>query len=198
MADEYRVQDAALDLLLRKARSHGEFTDEPVPDAALRQAHELMKWGPTSANSQPARFLYLRSPESRERLRPALSATNLDKTLKAPLVAIVAYDTRFWEHLPRMFHNPEAINWFKDKGAHTEITAFRNGTLQGAYYLLALRAVGLDCGAMSGFDNAKVDAAFFPDGRLKSNFLVNIGYGTGKGIVPRNPRLTFEEACRVA
>ena len=191
------ADDKTLDLLLRKARTHSDFTDQPVSDDTLRAAHDLMKWGPTSANSQPARFLYLRSRESRERLRPALAATNLEKTLKAPVIALVAYDTRFWEHLPRMFHNPEAINWFKDKGAHTETTAFRNGTLQGAYYLLALRAVGLDAGAMSGFDNAKVDAAFFPEGRLKSNFLVNIGYGNGKGIPPRNPRLGFDEACRV-
>ena len=190
------ADDKTLDLLLRKARTHSDFTDQPVTDEVLRAAHELMKWGPTSANSQPMRILYLRSKESREKLRPALSATNLEKTLKAPVIAIVAYDTRFWEHLPRMFHNKEAINWFKDKGAHTETTAFRNGTLQGAYYLLALRAVGLDSGAMSGFDNAKVDAAFFPDGRLKSNFLVIIGYGTGKNIPPRNPRLTFEETCR--
>lgn len=191
------ADDKTLDLLLRKARTHSDFTDKPVSDDTLRAAHDLMKWGPTSANSQPARFLYLRSRESRERLRPALAATNLEKTLKAPVIALVAYDTRFWEHLPRMFHNPEAINWFKDKGAHTETTAFRNGTLQGAYYLLALRAVGLDAGAMSGFDNAKVDAAFFPEGRLKSNFLVNIGYGSGKGIPPRNPRLSFDETCRV-
>jgi len=192
MADE-----EILDRILRKARSHGDFTDKPVSDEALRAAHDLMKWGPTTANSQPARFVYLRTPESREKLRPALSATNREKTLKAPLVAIVAYDMRFWENLPRMFHNPDAINWFKDKGTHTEVTALRNSSLQGAYYLLALRAVGLDCGAMSGFDNAKLDAAFFPDGRLKSNFLVNIGYGTGKGIPPRNPRLTFEETCRI-
>ena len=191
------TDDQMLDLMLRKARSHGDFTDRPVPEDALRAAHELMKWGPTSANSQPMRILYLRSKEAREKLRPSLSATNLEKTMKAPLVALVAYDTRFWENLPRMFHNPDAINWFKDKGAHTEITAFRNGTLQGGYYLLALRAVGLDCGAMSGFDLAKADAAFFPDGRLKSNFLVNIGYGTGKGIAPRNPRLSFEETCRI-
>lgn len=191
------ADDETLDLLLRKARSHGDFLQTPVSEETLRAAHQLMQWGPTSANSQPARFIYLRSPESREKLRPALSATNLEKTMKAPVVAIVAYDTRFWEHLPRMFHNPEAINWFRDKGAHAEITAFRNGTLQGAYYLLALRAVGLDCGAMSGFDNAKVDAAFFPDGRLKSNFLVNIGYGSGKGLAPRNPRLTFEETSRI-
>jgi len=186
-----------LDLLLREARTHSDFIDRPVGEELLRAAHDLMKWGPTSANSQPARFLYLRSPDSREKLRAALSAANLEKTLKAPLVCIVAYDTRFWEHLPRMFHNPEAIHWFKDKGAHTEATAFRNGTLQGAYYMLALRAVGLDCGAMSGFDNAKVDAAYFADGRLKSNFLVNIGYGSGKGIPPRNPRLSFEESCRL-
>ena len=191
------TDEKILDLILRKARSHGDFTDRPVPEELLRAAHELMKWGPTSANSQPMRILYLRSKEAREKLRPSLSATNLEKTMKAPLVALVAYDTRFWENLPRMFHIPDAINWFKDKGAHTEITAFRNGTLQGGYYLLALRAVGLDCGAMSGFDLAKADAAFFPDGRLKSNFLVNIGYGTGKGIVPRNPRLSFEETCRI-
>jgi len=190
------ADDKTLDLLLRKARTHSDFTDTPVSDEVLRAAHELMKWGPTSANSQPMRVVYLRSKESREKLRPALAATNLEKTLKAPLVAIVAYDIRFWEHLPRMFHNPDAINWFKDKGAHTETTAFRNGTLQGAYYLLALRAVGLDCGAMSGFDNGKVDAAFFAEGRVKSNFLVMIGYGSGKNIPPRNARLTFEETCR--
>ena len=191
------ADDKTLDLILRHARTHVEFRDKPVEEKLLRQAHELMKWGPTSANSQPMRILYLRSQESRERLRPALSAVNVEKTMKAPLVAIVGHDLRFWEHLPRVFHNPDAINWFKDKGAHTETTAFRNGTLQAGYYLLALRAVGLDCGAMSGFDNAKVDAAFFPDGRCKSNFLVNIGYGTGQGIAPRNPRLTFEETCRM-
>ena len=186
-----------LDVMLRTARSHGDFEDRPVPEALLREAHDLMKWGPTSANSQPMRILYLSTKSSREKLKPALSATNLDKTMQAPLTALVSYDTRFWEHLPRMFHNPAAIDWFKYKGAHTETTALRNATLQGGYYLLALRAVGLDCGAMSGFDNAKADAAFFPDGRFKSNFLVNIGYGTGKGIVPRNPRLSFDETCRI-
>ena len=190
------TDEKMLDLILRKARSHGDFSERPVPEEALRAAHELMKWGPTSANSQPMRILYLRSKEAREKLRPTLSATNLEKTMKAPLVALIAHDLRFWENLPRMFHNPQAISWFKDKGAHTEVTAFRNGTLQAGYYLLALRAAGLDCGAMSGFDNAKADAAFFPDGRCKSNFLVNIGYGTGQGLPPRNPRLSFEETCR--
>lgn len=196
MADEYKAGDAALDLLLRKARSHGTFHDRPVDQALLRAAHELMKWGPTTANSQPARIFYLYSKESREKLRPALAAVNLEKTIKAPLVAIVAYDTRFYEHLPRLYHNPDAINWY-DKPAVAEPNAFRNSSLQGAYLIIALRAVGLDCGAMSGFDNAKLDAAFFPDGRLRSNFLINIGYGTGAGLPPRNPRLTFEEQCRL-
>jgi len=189
------ADEGTLDLILRNARSYGDFEDRPVPEELLRAAHELMKWGPTTANSQPMRVLYLRSPESREKLRPALSATNAAKTMKAPLVAIVAYDTRFWEHLPRLFHNPDAINWY-NKPAVAEIHGFRNGSLQGAYLILALRAVGLDCGAMSGFDNAKVDAAFFPDGRLKSNFLINIGYGIGAKLPPRNPRFSFEETCR--
>jgi len=185
-----------LDLILREARTHADFLDKPVSDELLRAAHDLMKWGPTTANSQPARILYLRSRESREKLRPALGPVNVEKTMKAPLVAIVAYDTRFYEHLPRLYHNPDAIKWYSppDKA---EINGFRNGSLQGAYLIIALRAVGLDCGAMSGFDNAKVDAAFFPDGRFKSNFLINIGYGTGKGIPPRGHRFTFDEQCRI-
>ena len=185
-----------LDLLLREARSYAQFEDKPVPQELLRAAHELMKWGPTTANSQPARVLYLYSRESREKLGPALSAVNLEKTLKAPLVAIVAYDTRFYEYLPRLYHNPDAINWYS-KPAVAEVHGFRNGSLQGAYLILALRAVGLDCGPMSGFDNAKVDAAFFPDGRLKSNFLINIGYGIAAKLPPRNYRFTFEEQCRI-
>lgn len=190
------TDEKTFDLILRKARSYAEFEDKPVPQELLRAAHELMKWGPTTANSQPARILYLFSQEAKERLRPALSAVNLEKTLKAPVVAIVAYDTRFYEHLPRLYHNPDAINWYKapDKA---EINGFRNGSLQGAYLILALRAVGLDCGPMSGFDNAKVDAAYFPDGRLKSNFLINIGYGIAAKLPPRNYRFTFEEQCRI-
>ena len=189
------ADEGTLDLILRNARSYGDFEDKPVPDELLRAAHDLMKWGPTTANSQPMRVLYLKSRESREKLRPALSPVNAAKTIKAPMVAIVAYDTRFWEHLPRLYHNPDAINWY-NKPPVAEIHGFRNGSLQGAYLILALRAVGLDCGAMSGFDNAKVDAAFFPDGRLKSNFLINIGYGIGTRLPPRNPRLSFEESCR--
>ena len=196
MADEKLADEKTLDILLRSARSHGDFLDRPVSEASLRAAHDLMKWGPTTANSQPGRIFYLVSSESKQRLKPALSPVNAEKTMKAPAVALVAYDTRFFEHLPRLYHNPDAINWYSppDKA---EINGFRNGTLQGAYLILALRAVGLDCGPMSGFDNAKVDAAFFPDGRLKSNFLINIGYGTGRGIPPRNPRFSFEEQCRI-
>ena len=190
------TDEKLLDVMLREARTHSDFHDRPVPEALLRRAHDLMKWGPTTANSQPARVVYLQTRESREKLRPALSAVNLEKTMKAPLTAIVAYDTRFYELLPCLYHKPEAINWY-NKPAVAEVNGFRNGSLQGAYLILALRAVGLDCGAMSGFDNAKVDAAFFPDGRLKSNFLINIGYGTGKGLPPRNPRLAFDEVCRI-
>ena len=196
MADAKIADEKTLDILLREARTHGDFLDKPVGEALLRAAHELMKWGPTTANSQPGRILFLVSRESKERLKPALSPVNVEKTLKAPVVALVAYDTRFFELLPRLYHNPDAINWYSppDKA---EVNGFRNGSLQGAYLILALRAVGLDCGAMSGFDNAKVDAAFFPDGRFKSNFLINIGYGSGKGIPPRNPRLSFDEQCRI-
>ena len=190
------TDDKTLDLILRNARSYGDFLDKPVAVELLRAAHDLMKWGPTTANSQPARILYLRSRESREKLRPALSAVNLEKTMKAPLVAMVAYDTRFYEHLPRLYHNPDAINWY-NKPAVAEINGFRNGSLQGAYLILALRAVGLDCGPMSGFDNATADMAYFPDGRLKSNFLINIGYGIGAKLPPRNPRFTFDEICRI-
>jgi 3-hydroxypropanoate dehydrogenase len=190
------TDEEMLDRILRKARSFAGFENRPVPESLLRAAHELMKWGPTTANSQPARIFYLVSQEEKNKLGPALSNINREKTLKAPVVAIVAYDTRFYENLPRLYHNPDAINWYKapDKAG---INGFRNGSLQGAYLILALRAVGLDCGPMSGFDNAKVDAAFFPDGRLKSNFLINIGYGVADDLPPRNYRFTFEEQCRI-
>jgi len=194
------VDYKTLDALFRKARTQNGFQDQPVTEEQLRAVHEIMKWGPTTANSQPMRVLYVRSTEAKEKLRPALSAGNLDKTMKAPITAIIAYDTRFYEHLPKMFpHNQDAINWFKgeEKKAHAETSAFRNGTLQGGYFIIAARAVGLDCGPMSGFDNAKVDAAFFPDGRFKSNFLVNLGKGDPSKVFERSPRLSFEEMCRI-
>ena len=188
----------SLDILFRTARTHNGFRDQPVTDDQLKQIYELMKWGPTSANCQPARFLYLRSAEAKERLKPALGPNNVAKTMSAPVCVLIAYDTKFYEYLPKMFpHNQDAINWFKgdDKRALAEATAFRNGTLQGAYFMLAARAVGLDCGPMSGFDNAKVDAAFFPDGRFKSNFLCNLGYGDAGKVMPRSPRFELDDVC---
>lgn len=188
---------AALDQLWLQARTHNVWLDRPVDPALLRRAYDLARMGPTSANCQPLRVVFLVSPESKELLKPALSSGNRDKTMQAPVTAIVAHDTQFFDLLPRLFHDPSARSWFAGR-PHAYETALRNGSLQGAYLMLALRALGLDCGPMSGFDNAKVDAAFFPDGRVKSNFLVNIGYGDPATLFPRNPRLDFDEACRIA
>lgn len=194
------IDNASLDALFRNARTHNGWLDRPVSDAQLRQLHDLLKLAPTSANCQPARFVFVRSAEARERLRPALLPGNVDKTMSAPMVVIVAHDTQFHEHLPRFFpHNPAAKSWFDGEAnrAAREAAAFRNGTLQGAYLILAARAIGLDCGPMSGFDNARVDAEFFPDGRVRSNFLCNLGYGDPGKLFARSPRLDFDEACRI-
>jgi 3-hydroxypropanoate dehydrogenase len=192
------LDDKALDNIFRSARTHNGWLPKPVTDDQLRAIYDLMKWGPTSANCQPARIVFVRTKEGKEKLRPALSAGNTEKTMTAPVTAIVAYDPEFYEHLPRMFpHDQTAITWFKGKPS-AEPTAFRNGTLQGAYLIVAARALGLDCGAMSGFDNAKVDQAFFPDGKVKSNFLCNIGYGDPAKLFTRSPRFTFEESCTLA
>jgi len=196
MNDQAVLPDAALDQLFRKARTHNAFSG-PVTDDQLRALYELMKWGPTSSNCQPARILFLRSAAAKERLSPALSSANLAKTLAAPVTAILAYDLHFYEHLPRMFpHNQSARTWFEGK-PDTPIHALRNGSLQGAYFILAARVIGLDCGPMSGFDHAQVDAAFFPDGRVKSNFLCNLGHGDPSKIFPRLPRFNFDEVCRI-
>jgi len=190
------VDDAALDLLFRKARSHNGWLDKPITDELLRRLYELMKWGPTSANCSPARLVFVRTPANKERIRPALSPNNVEKTMTAPVIAIVAYDSRFYEHLPQLFpRNPQVAELFASNAALSATTAFRNGTLQGGYFLLAARAVGLDCGPMSGFDNAKIDAEFFSDGRFKSNFLCGLGHGDPAKLHPRSPRLAFEEAC---
>ncbi|HEX4593483.1 MAG TPA: malonic semialdehyde reductase [Bryobacteraceae bacterium] len=192
------LDDQALDILFRKARTHIFWLDKPVSDDLLRQVYDLMRWGPTSANSSPGRILFLRTREAKERLRPALSPTNVDKTMQAPVTAIIAYDLKFYEHLPRLFpNNPAARDWFSGNPQLAEITAFRNGTLQGGYFILAARALGLDCGPMSGFDNAKVDAEFFLGTSLKSNFVCNLGYGDASKLFPRNPRLDFDEACKL-
>lgn len=193
-----RIDAGALAALFTEARTQNGWTDRPVSDETLRQVFDLMKMAPTSMNTQPARFVFLRTPEAKERLRPALSPGNVDKTLSAPVVAIIGHDVDFHEHLPRVFpHSPGAKAMFDgdDKRAFRDTFAFRNGSLQGAYFMLAARAVGLDVGPMSGFDNARVDAAFFPDGRVKSNFLCNLGHGDPAKVMQRLPRFAFEDVC---
>jgi 3-hydroxypropanoate dehydrogenase len=190
------IEDTALDLMLRKARSQNGWLDQPVSEEQLRRIYELMKWGPTSANCSPARIVFVRTLASKERLRPALSPNNVEKTMTAPVIAIVAFDSRFYEHLPQLFpRNPQVAELFASNETLAATTAFRNGTLQGGYFIIAARAVGLDCGPMSGFDNARVDAEFFPDGRFKSNFLCGLGHGDPAKVYPRSPRLAFDEAC---
>jgi len=173
------------------------FLDKPVSDELLRKAVELAKMGPTSANQSPMRVLFLRSPAAKERLRPALSPGNLAKTMSAPVVAITAYDEEFYEHLPFLMPHVDAKSWFSGDRVKAARSAFQNGTLQVAYFLIALRAVGLDTGPMTGFDNAKVDAEFFPDGHVKSNVLINIGYGDTEKLFPRNPRFSFEQIAKI-
>jgi 3-hydroxypropanoate dehydrogenase len=191
-----RVGDHCIDVLLRNARTQNGWLARPVTDEELRELYELMKLGPTSTNSCPARIVFVRTPEAKERLIPALSPTNVDKTRAAPVTAIIGYDTRFYELLPKLFpHRPEMKNPYAANATLAETVAFRNGTLQGAYFMIAARMMGLDVGGMSGFDNAKVDAEFFPDGRVKSNFLCNIGHGDPDKVLPKLPRLSFEEAC---
>jgi 3-hydroxypropanoate dehydrogenase len=187
---------AGLDLLFREARTHNKFTDQPVTDDELRALYDILKMGPTSANCSPARFLFLRTREAKQKLAPALSSGNHDKTMASPVTAIVAYDPKFYDKLPKLFpHNPDATSWFTSNDSLSATTAFRNGTLQGGYLIIAARAVGLDIGAMSGFDNAIVDEVFLADRGWRSNFLCNIGHGDPAGLFPRSPRLEFDEAC---
>jgi 3-hydroxypropanoate dehydrogenase len=191
------LSETALDLVFRSARTHTHWLDRPVDDETLRALYDLLRWGPTSANCSPARIVFVRSREAKERLRPALSAGNVDKTMAAPATAISGHDLRFHEQLPRLFPHADARSWFAGNDELIRTTAFRNGTLQGAYLIISARALGLDCGPMSGFDNAKVDAAFFPGSTVKSNFLCNLGYGDPAKLHPRSPRLAFDEACRI-
>ena len=193
------IDAAGLDLLFREARSHNKWKDTPVSDEKLHELYDLLKFGPTSANCSPARFVFVHTKEGKEKLAPALSSGNLDKTMTAPVTAIIAYDPKFYEKLPKLFpHNPSAADWFTSNDSLAATTAFRNGTLQGAYLTMAARALGLDTGSMSGFDNAKVDAAFLADTGWRSNWLVNIGYGDPDGLFARSPRLSFDEACQLA
>jgi 3-hydroxypropanoate dehydrogenase len=204
------LDDQALDQIFRTARTHNAWLDKPVTDDTLRQVYDLMKWGPTSANGSPGRFVLVRSKEAKERLRPTLSPGNVDKTMAAPVTVIIAYDLLFFEKLPKLFpHSPKMRDLFASNPQLVEVTAKRNSSLQGAYLIIAARALGLDCGPMSGFDNAKLDEEFFgagkecegceqeffPAGHVKSNFLCNLGYGDPAQLPPRAPRLEFDEAC---
>jgi len=204
------LDDAVLDQLFRSARTHSFWLPKPVSDDTLRRLYDLMKWGPTSANCCPARILFLRTPEAKQKLVPALAPTNVDKVLTAPVTAIIGADFHFYEKLPMLFpHAPNFKDMFEQAPELTDNTAHRNSSLQGAYLILAARALGLDCGPMSGFDNAKVDAEFFGAGKeytgydeeffplthVRSNFLCNLGYGDHARLFPRSPRLSFEEAC---
>lgn len=187
----------AQDQLFREARTRNAFTDQPVSEALLRQVYDLAKWPPTAGNISPARFIFLRTPQAKARLLPHLSRSNAGKTIGAAVQCIVAYDLAFAEKIPFLFpHNPGSAAWYKD-AALAEETAFRNGSLQGAYLILACRTLGLDCGPMSGFNRPAVDAEFFPGTTWRSNFLCNIGYGSDEALFERSPRLSFEEACQV-
>jgi len=192
------LDDAALDTLFRRARTHTRWRERPVPEDLLRAVWDLARMGPTSANSSPARIVFVVSPEAKERLRPCLIEGNVAQTMSAPATAVVGHDLRFYDRLPELYPHTDARAWFVGNDDLIRTTAFRNGTLQGAYFMLAARALGLDCGPMSGFDNGAVDRAFFPEGTVKSNFLCNVGYGDPGRLHPRAPRLSFDDACRIA
>ena len=193
-----QLPDEALAQIFLEARTYNGWLDKPVTDAQLRTLYDLMKWGPTSANGSPARFVFLRSAKAKERLRPTLSPGNVDKTMAAPVTVIIAYDLLFHEQMPKLFpHKPAMGNMFASNAAFAEETARRNSSLQGAYLIIAARALGLDCGPMSGFNNAKLDEEFFAGSQVKSNFLCNIGYGDPSSFTTRLPRLEFDEACTI-
>ncbi|MGA7456661.1 MAG: malonic semialdehyde reductase [Methyloceanibacter sp.] len=192
-----KLPDACIDQLFREARTHNAWQDRDVPDDLLHQVVDLLKLGPTSANCSPARFVFVKSREAKERLKPHLSEGNRDKTMKAPVCAIIGYDLDFYLHLPKLFPHTNAKSWFEGNEEKIAETAFRNGTLQGAYLIMAARALGLDCGPMSGFDNAGVDRAFFAGSNVKSNFLCNLAYGDASVLFPRSPRFSFDEMARI-
>lgn len=179
------------------ARTHNAFTDQPVPEATLRHLYELMKWGPTSANCSPARMIFVSTPEAKARLLECMSQGNIDKTRSAPVTAIIGMDMLFFDKLPQLFPHADAKAWFEGKQPLIDATALRNSSLQGAYLMLAARALGLDCGPMSGFDAAKVDTAFWAGTAVKTNFICNLGFGVAAALFARSPRLSFEAACQI-
>jgi len=192
------LDEKALASLFSEARTHGSWRDQPVSDEQLAELYALTRMGPTSANCSPARFVFVRSAEGKEKLKPTLSSGNLEKTMSAPVTVIVAYDREFYEALPRLFPHGDARSWFTSSPEFAEQTALRNSSMQAAYLILAARAMGLDTGPMSGFDRAKLDAAFFAGSTWTANLLINLGYGNPEKLYPRLPRLAFEEACTLA
>jgi len=192
-----RIEDTCLDQIFREARTHNAWLDKDVPDALLHELVDLAKLGPTSANCSPARILFVKSQVAKEKLKPHLSEGNRDKTMKAPVCAIIGYDLDFYEHLPKLFPHTDARSWFAGDEQKIFDTAFRNGTLQGAYLIVAARALGLDCGPMSGFDSTGLDRNFFAGTNTGSNFLCNLGYGDGAKLLPRSPRFAFDEMARI-
>lgn len=193
----HSLDEQALDTLFREARSFSYWQDKPVSDEQIRQIYNLMKMGPTAANSCPARLVFVKSDEARARLRPCLNEGNVDKSMNAPAVVIIAMDLAFYEHLPQLFPHTDAKSWFEGKPDKIEHSAFLNSSLQGAYLIMAIRSLGLDAGPMSGVDFEKLDATFFPDGETKGIFICAFGYGDKDKLHPRNPRLDFIEACRI-
>ncbi len=191
------LSDEGLDLIFREARTHNGWEQRSVSTAMMQAVYDLMKWGATSANCSPARFLFIASAEAKARLKPFLLGTNVEKTMAAPACVLIAHDMAFYDKLPQLFPHTDARAWFTGNDALIEETAFRNGSLQGAYFMIAARALGLDCGPMSGFDKEGVDKEFLSGTGWRSNFLCNIGYGTDANLFPRSPRLPFEEACRI-
>jgi nitroreductase len=189
--------NVSTEVLFDNARTHNGFAAEPIPEATLHKLYDMLKWGPTSANSSPARFVFVTSPGAKDKLLGAMSPGNLDKTRAAPVSVIVGMDMEFFEKLPKLFPHADAKSWFVGNQPMIDATAFRNSSLQGGYLIVAARALGLDCGPMSGFDAAKVDAAFFAGTKVKTNFIVNLGKGDASKLFSRSPRLSFEEACTI-
>ena len=193
-----KMDNAALEQLFSGARTHNFWQAKPVADDLLHQIYDLFKWAPTSANSSPARIVFARSADAKQKVVDAVSQSNREKTRTAPVTAIVAYDLEFYEHLPKLFPQADARSWFAGDSQKSAMAALTNGSLQGGYFILAARALGLDVGPMAGFDHAMINQAFFPEGKFKANFLCNLGYGDMSKVFPRNPRLDFDAACRLA
>jgi 3-hydroxypropanoate dehydrogenase len=191
------INDEALDIVFRDARTRNGWEERKVTTTLMQAVYDLMKWGPTSANCSPARFVFVTSDEGKLRLKPHLDKGNVAKTMASPCCVIIGHDMEFYEKLPQLFPHTDARSWFSGNDKKIADTAFRNGTLQGAYFMIAARSLGLDCGPMSGFDNAGVDEEFFKGTSVKSNFICSIGYGTDENLFPRSPRLSFDEACEI-